>query len=68
MKPVKEDAKMLLRTARKQFREAKSLNYVGYDSKQGHVWIIQDEKGGWLARGWFGPDGEPRFARIRENA
>lgn len=65
MKPVQSDETEMLRVARERYPSAASLKYVGYDSKQGHVWIVQDETNTWLARGWFGADGDPHFVDMR---
>ena len=65
MKHVKEDTAELLRTARKRWSEAKRAEYVGYDEKNGHEWIIRGQAGDHIARGWFGADGDPHFREFK---
>lgn len=66
MKPVKEDETELLKAARKRFQREVSIEHIGYDDRQGHVWIVRDATESWVARGWFGADGNPHFTEFKD--
>ena len=66
---MKEDSTELIKAARKKLqRKDVSLDYIGYDDIQGHVWIVRAKKTQvWLARGWFGAGGDPHFSLFEDS-
>lgn len=65
MRPAKEDETELLKAARKRLGRDVTLQYAGYSSTQGHLWVVY-RQGRWCARGWFDANGDPHFVELKD--